>query len=124
MPDAPDQSLPRAARLRKSREFQEAFDQEQVAVGRFMVARLRTAADANLRLGIISSRKVGPAVDRNRARRRLREAWRRIRCQLRPSHDVLLIARRPIVTASAVEVEAELLRLMTKLCVVRDQGED
>lgn len=113
-----DQSLPRTARLTRSSHFKEAFDQPHVAVGRLMVARLRVADDANLRIGIIASRKVGPAVDRSLARRRLREAWRRNRHRLKPGQDVLLVARRPLVQASADEVERELIRLMGSLNVI------
>ncbi len=119
MTGGPDQSLPRSRRLIRSSHFQEAFKQSRVAVGRYMVARLRVGEDANRRLGIITSRKVGPAVHRSLARRRLREAWRRNRHQIIDGQDVLLIARRPIVRASSEAVESELIRLMKSLHVLK-----
>lgn len=119
MTRGPDQRLSRSQRIRCSRHFQDAFAQQRVAVGRYMVARLRVADDASLRLGIISSRKVGPAVDRSLARRRLREAWRRNRHQLKTGQDVVLIARRAIVRATAEAVESELRRLMKSLHILK-----
>ena len=45
------------------------------------------------RIGFTVSRKVGTAVERNRVRRRLREAVRRVE-NLAPGHDYVLIGRR------------------------------
>ena len=51
------------------------------------------------RLGVVASRRVGNAVARNRAKRRLRELFRREQDQLPPSCEVLLIARKRIALA-------------------------
>lgn len=45
------------------------------------------------RLGVIATRRYGNAVTRNRAKRRLREAFRACQDRLPPSVDVVLIAR-------------------------------
>lgn len=52
------------------------------------------------RVGVIASRRVGNAVCRNRAKRRLRELFRLHQDHLPPSCDLLLIARSRILTAS------------------------
>jgi len=76
----PDHGLPRARRLTRTSGFQEAYGQGRKFVGRYMVLFLRSGPDAALRLGVVSSRKVGGAVARNRARRRIREVFRHERC--------------------------------------------
>lgn len=76
-----------------------------------MVMWVRSGDDASLRLGVISSRKVGGAVQRVRARRRLREVFRRHRYQLRGSYDVVLVARAPVVRAPAAEIEKDFIAL-------------
>lgn len=120
----PDRRLRRAQRLIRSTHFQEAFDQNHSAVGRYMVVRTRQGNDAALRIGLIASRKVGNAVERSRARRKLREAWRINRHRLGREVDVVIVARRAIVTAAHSEVETELLRLLSKLGVPIDERED
>lgn len=70
-----------------------------VTPGLVLQARAREAADgddgaAGIRLGITVSRKVGGAVQRNRARRRLRAAAREVLAEVgRPGHDYVLIGR-------------------------------
>lgn len=57
------------------------------------------AAGEEIRLGLTASRKVGGAVERNRARRRLREAARQVLARNgAPGHDYVLVARRETVT--------------------------
>ena len=81
-------------RLRRSADFREAYDQDRRRHGKLMVLFLRTAPDASLRLGVVASKRVGNAVERARAKRRLREAFRRLRGALAPSEpvDVVLVA--------------------------------
>ena len=68
----PDQRLRRAQRVTATRHFTETYAQGRKTVGRHMVLWLREGTDAALRLGVVTGRKVGPAVDRVRARRRSR----------------------------------------------------
>ena len=58
-----------------------------------MVFWRRRGAGAALRLGVVASRKVGGAVQRARAKRRLRSAYRLNRHRFRGDCDVVLIAR-------------------------------
>jgi ribonuclease P protein component len=79
-----------------------------------MVLWLREEPDASLRLGVVASRKVGGAVARSRAKRMLREAYRRNRFRLVGKADVVLVARRELLKAGADEVVEELLALAEK----------
>ncbi len=99
-------------RLRRTAQFQETYDQNRRWHCRLMVLFLRSAPDASLRLGVVASKKVGNAVERARAKRRLREAFRRNRSRFTASaNDVVLVARRSILTAPWADVVSELLRL-------------
>lgn len=55
------------------------------------------AAPGGSRLGVVASRRVGSAVARNRAKRRLREIYRR--SPERPAGDLVLVARRGLAEA-------------------------
>ena len=113
-PARPDAGFSRRRRLTRSVPFREAYDQNRKFVGRFMVMWLRVAPDTALRLGVVSSRKVGPAVVRNRARRRLREAWRRLRPELRGDVDVVIAARATLAAASWEALNDDLRALLRR----------
>lgn len=55
------------------------------------------------RLGVVASRRVGSAVQRSRAKRRLREIYRRAPRQ--PAGDLVLVARQGLSQAAWPEVE-------------------
>ena len=106
------ETLGRKQRLRRTAQFQETYDQNRRWHGRHMVLFLRAAPDASLRLGVVASKKVGNAVERARAKRRLREAFRRQRAAFtRTTDDVVLVARRSVLTAPWTELVAELRKL-------------
>ena len=108
-------TLSKTERLVKASLFREAFAQKRSFVGRLMVLWIRRGEDTSLRLGVVTSKKVSKrAVDRNLARRRLREAFRQHRDEFTGTVDVVIIARRNILDATQADVEAELLRLAGK----------
>jgi len=118
----PGQRLDRAQRLTRSALFHEAYAQGRRQFGRFMVLWLRSGEDAALRLGVVTGRKVGEAVERNRARRRLREVYRRHRHLFAGARDVVVVARRAILEASWTELSEELLTLARRAGLTGGSG--
>ena len=94
------EGLLRSQRITDSQTFQETYDQGKRFHGKFMLLWLREGDDASIRLGVVASRKVGNAVMRARAKRRMREALRRHRKQLHGDSDVGLVAQRALGKAS------------------------
>ena len=110
-----DQGLSLRQRLRRTSCFDDAFKQKRSFVGKFVVMLQRCGDDASLRVGVISSKRtLRRAVDRNRAKRLMREAYRLKRHLFCGKLDVVLIARRPIAKASLIMVEKDLMRLARK----------
>jgi len=69
-----------------------------------------------LRVGITASRKVGNAVTRNRARRRLREAIRAVfPVHAAPGHDYVVIARQMTATQPFDDLQRDLVNALARL---------
>ena len=110
-----DRRLSKSRRLGASTLFKETYAQGRRQVGRRMVLWIRTGPDASLRLGTVTGKKVSLRANRrNRLRRRLREAFRRIRPYLEGEVDVVLVGRRGGLDASWEELVGELLRLAVR----------
>lgn len=108
-------SFPKSARLFRAAEFQKLKREGTSIHGKFMVLSfLRLASDAGPRIGLITSRRVGGAVVRNRVRRRLREIVRVDRPQMVPDCWLVLIARHRAASASFAELHTEWRLLATR----------
>lgn len=106
------QTLSRRERISSSAVFRQAFDSARAWPGRYVVLRLWGGPEASLRLGVVTGKKVFPrAVDRSRARRLMREAFRLNRSRFNTRMDVVLVGRRELLNASVRDVIADLLKL-------------
>ena len=85
--------MKRAVTLKENYEFRRLYQKGASAVGGGMVIYCRKNRLDHNRLGITASVKLGHAVVRNRARRRLRELFRLSQGQMLQGYDVLLVAR-------------------------------
>lgn len=84
--------LPKAARLRRRREFLAVQDRgARLCSGELLVLHGVAVVDRP-RIGITVSSKVANAVGRNRVKRWVREAFREIQAEL-PPVDLVVIAR-------------------------------
>lgn len=82
-----------AVTLKKNHEFRRLYQKGASAVAGSMVLYCRKNRLGHNRLGITVSVKLGNAVKRNRARRRLREVFRLAGPDLRQGYDIILVAR-------------------------------
>ena len=98
------EALAKRCRISARAEFQKVYAEGQRYDGRLMAAFLRKNDFGYHRLGLTASTKaVGKSVDRNRARRLLRELFRRSGDELsglRRHYDWVINARRSLLTSN------------------------
>ncbi len=81
-------------RLSRSAEFERVYRQGRSTANRHLVLySFPNTSVEKPRLGLSVSRKVGGAVERNRVKRLLREAFARVEHELRAGQDVVVVAR-------------------------------
>ncbi len=101
-------------RLKKTAQFEKVYSSRQsISDGRLVVYAFANNTDKS-RLGLSVSRKLGPAVLRNRYKRTLREAFRRTRHEIPTGYDYVLIPR-PQSTISTRLYCDSLIHLCRKL---------
>jgi ribonuclease P protein component len=108
----------RPGRLTSAADYRRTYSEGRRASTKAVVAHVLMSDEARpARVGISTSRALRKAVDRNRAKRRLREAVRRIRPEIRPGADVVVVA-----TASTVKVDFQDMVDSVSLAVARAGG--
>jgi ribonuclease P protein component len=88
-----DQRFLSKYRLRSGAEFRQVYDQGRSAADGNLVVYVVGNSLEHPRLGLSVSRKVGGAVQRNRWKRLIREAFRLYRLELPMSVDLVVIPR-------------------------------
>ena len=73
------------------------------------------------RVGITTGKKLGHAVVRNRARRRLREVYRLNEHLFKPGYDIVVVARHKCVTADFQKLTKAYLSLAQKAGILMEQ---
>ena len=107
--------MKKAVTIKKNHEFRRMYSRGKSAVSPAMVVYCRKNQLGHNRLGITVSTKLGCAVVRNRARRRLRETFRLSSPHLKEGYDIVLVARSRVLTAPFPALLDTFRRLCGKL---------
>jgi len=108
--------FPKAAHLFRASEFKAVREEGTLQRGKWLfVSLLRGTEKGRSRFGLITSRRVGPAVERNAVRRRLREIVRHTRDRLEEGGWFVLTARPGAAKASLRQLQQEWERLVGRL---------
>lgn len=108
--------FPKSDRVLKRGAFRQIYESGRKVHGRLLTMFVHDSGREGPRIGLTVTRKVGISVERNRCRRLLREAFRRNRDIVSDAGiDIVINAKREMVSATYTEVESELVRLLTRM---------
>jgi ribonuclease P protein component len=94
-----------AERVRRRPDYQRVYENGSKTGGRYSTVFLLRNSGGPGRLGIAATKKLGGAVQRNRAKRLIREVFRRNK--VAQGYDVVVIPKRPLLNATLTVLEAD-----------------
>ncbi len=106
--------------LKQNSDFRRLYARGKSAVTPYLVLYCRRNRLGRNRTGYTVSAKLGNAVTRNRARRRLREAYRLNAPALKEGWDLVIVARSRCVTAPWSKLNAAFLKACGELGLTRE----
>jgi ribonuclease P protein component len=101
-----------AQRIRRRAEFQQVYDRGTRIGGRYSTIFVLPKQQDTTRLGIAATKKLGGAVQRNRAKRLIREVFRRN--DVAPGFDIVVIPKRELLDASLTVLEADYRKTLAR----------
>ena len=108
--------------IKENRTFRRMYSKGRSAVTPFLVLYCRPNGRDHNRLGVTVSTKLGGAVVRNRARRRLREVYRLAQPVMAQGYDVVLVARGRAVNGPYQKLTAAFYKACGQLGLVKESG--
>ena len=119
-PDPIRLRLGRPSRLAQSRDFVRLrLRGERLALGCLIANWNKLPPGARPKLGVVTSKKIGNAVARSRARRLLRESFRQHQHQFSQPVELVLVARNSIAGKSFAAVEKDFLAALKRASLLK-----
>jgi ribonuclease P protein component len=113
--------LGRTSRIARSGDFARVRQQGQrLALGCLIANWNRLPDGAAPKLGVVTSKKIGGATERSRARRLLRESFRQHQHELSQPVELILVARNSIAGKGFAEVEKDFLAALNRAKLLKN----
>jgi ribonuclease P protein component len=97
--------------LKSNSDFRRLYNRGKAVTDPALVVYYSKNRAGICRIGITTSKKIGNAVERNRSRRVIKEAFRKVCPQLNPCYDVVLVARSKTKYLKSTRIEEIMLRI-------------
>jgi len=110
--------------LRNQRDFARIYKQGKSKGSRFTVILYKRNGLELTRTAFVASRKVGNSVERNRARRLMRESYRALAPEIIGGYDIIFVARNTINGYKERDVEKSIRKALTECGLLKDSRKD
>ena len=115
--------LNRKFRLTRSTDFKRVKQTGKSFAHPLVVLIRKPNPGGDLRIGLSAGRAVGNAVLRNRAKRRMRASLNSILSKLQPGWDLVFLARKPINTATVLDLKVAEEQLLKRAGLLLEESE-
>lgn len=105
--------------LRKDKDFADMYRRKKASAGKYVVVFYRKNQLPYNRKAFLASKKVGKSVQRNRARRLMRESYRQMEHLLPTGWDFIFIARHTILDMKCADVKKSMETAMKKAGIIK-----
>lgn len=99
--------------LKKNKEFQRVYQKGFSYANQMMVLYVLPQTSEQRKVGFAAGKRLGNAVTRNRAKRRLREVYRLNQHRLVEGNQLLFVARKPMINTDYQSIN----RAFNALCI-------
>ena len=93
--------------LKRNSEFQALYKRGNSSVKPTMVVYATKSREPKVRLGLTAGKKIGSAVYRNRAKRRIREIFRLEMDSFKPNLNICIVARSKVLTETHEKIVSD-----------------
>ncbi len=107
--------------LRNQRNFASVYKRGKSKGSKYVVVLYKRNGLAYSRVAFLASKKVGNSVQRNRARRLMREAYRTMNRELRRGYDVIFVARNTVNDRKMNDVQKAMFGAMRAADLLENQ---
>ena len=108
------EKFPKTDRILKRADFRRVYEEGRKFQARCFTAFVLPGSGERSRIGITATRKNGNSVERNRARRMVREVFRKNKWLVPRGVDIVINVKRPLVEASYRELEGDFITFLQR----------
>lgn len=109
-------------KLKQNSDFRRIYGRGEAFVNPAFVAYALKNRTHNIRLGITVGKKIGGAVQRNRAKRLLTAAFAEASCKIPAGFDFVLVARSRILKVKSTDISASLKKYLNEAGIINDDA--
>ena len=114
----------RIIKLKENRDFRRAYNRGKVFVTPFAVIYINKNRTGDIRLGITAGKKVGKAVQRNRAKRVITAAFYSVFPKIHTGLDFVIVARTRILNVKSTDVALVFEKTLKNAGAFKNENEE